>query len=192
MVVTEAREGPAQGVVTPADVLAFWRALGPDKWFTRDADVDAAIIHRYLPTFQNAAAGELSDWGDTAKGALALILVLDQFPRNMFRGTARAFAADQLARGAAARAIAHRFDRAFATRERRFFYIPFMHSEDLDDQERCIRLCRDADDPEGATHAEIHADVIRRFGRFPHRNAALGRTTTPDEQAFLDAGGFAG
>jgi uncharacterized protein (DUF924 family) len=190
--VTEAREGPAQGVVTPADVLAFWCALGPDKWFTRDADVDAAITHRYLPTFQNAAAGELSDWEQTAEGALALILVLDQFPRNMFRGTARAFAADPLARGAAAHAIACRFDRAFAIPERRFFYIPFMHSEDLDDQERCIRLCRDADDPEGATHAEIHAGIIRRFGRFPHRNAALGRMTTPDEQAFLDAGGFAG
>jgi uncharacterized protein (DUF924 family) len=190
--VTEAREGSAQGVVAPADVLAFWRALGPDKWFTRDADVDAAIRGRYFSTYQSGIAGDLSDWEQTAEGALALILVLDQFPRNMFRGTARAFAADHLARGAATRAIARGFDCAFATRERRFFYIPFMHSEDLDDQERCIHFCRDADDPEGATHAEIHADIIRRFGRFPHRNAALGRTTKPDEQAFLDGGGFAG
>jgi uncharacterized protein (DUF924 family) len=192
MVVTEAGDGSAQSAETPAGVLAFWRALGPDKWFVRNAEVDAAMRSRYFSTYHSGMAGELSDWEQTAEGALALILVLDQFPRNMFCGTARAFAADPLARDAAARAIAHRFDRAFATPERRFFYIPFMHSEDLDDQERCIRLCRDADDPEGAKHAEIHADIIRRFGRFPHRNAALGRTTTPDEQAFLDAGGFAG
>ncbi|MGA8292496.1 MAG: DUF924 family protein [Rhodoplanes sp.] len=188
---TEARGGSAQSA-EPAGVLAYWRALGPDKWFVRDAEVDVAIRSRYFSTYQSGIAGELSDWEQTAEGALALILVLDQFPRNMFRGTARAFAADPLARGAAARAIARRFDCAFATPERRFFYIPFMHSEDLRDQERCIKLCREADDSEGVTYAEAHADIIRRFGRFPHRNAALGRTTTPDEQAFLDAGGFAG
>jgi uncharacterized protein (DUF924 family) len=118
--------------------------------------------------------------------------VLDQFPRNMFRGAAHAFAADPLARAAAARAIARKFDCVFTTLERRFFYLPFMHSEDLVDQERCIRLCRDAGDPEGAMHAFTHAEIIRRFGRFPHRNAALGRTTTPEEHAFLAAGGFAG
>lgn len=189
---SEAWDGPAQGVAAPADVLAFWRALGPDKWFTRDAEVDAAILGRYSPTHQKAIAGDLSDWEQTAEGALALILVLDQFPRNMFRGTAQAFAADPLARGAATRAIACEFDRAFVVPERRFFYLPFMHSEDLGDQERCIRLCLDADDPVGARHARTHTDIIRRFGRFPHRNAALGRMTTPEEQAFLAAGGFAG
>lgn len=173
-------------------MLAFWRALGPDKWFARDAELDAAIRRRYRSTHRRAIADDLSEWEQTAEGALALILVLDQFPRNMFRGTAHAFASDPLARGAAARAIACEFDRAFAVPERRFFYLPFMHSEHLDDQEHCIRLCCDADDPEGVRHALIHADIIRRFGRFPHRNAALGRATTPEEQAFLATGGFAG
>jgi uncharacterized protein (DUF924 family) len=110
----------------------------------------------------------------------------------MFRSTARAFAADPIARAAAARAIARQFDRAFANPVRRFFYLPYMHSEDVADQERCIALCRAAADPEGVLHAEIHADIIRRFGRFPHRNAVLARVTSPDEQAFLDTGGFAG
>jgi uncharacterized protein (DUF924 family) len=178
--VTEACGGSAQSA-EPGGVLAYWRALGPDKWFVRDAEVDAAIRSRYFSTHQSGIAGDLFDWEQTAEGALALILVLDQFPRNMFRGTARAFAADPLARGAAARAIARRFDCVFANSERRFFYIPFMHSEALDDQERCIQLCREADDSEGVTYAEAHAGIIRRFGRFPHRNAALGRTTTPDE-----------
>lgn len=188
---SEARVKQSQ-IAEPAEVLAFWRALGPDKWFTRDAELDALIRRRYLSIHRRAIAGGLSAWEQTAEGALALILVLDQFPRNMFRGTAHALAADPLARGVAARAIACEFDCAFAVPERRFFYLPFMHSEHLGDQERCIRLCRDADDPEGARHALIHADIIRRFGRFPHRNAALGRATTPEEQAFLAAGGFAG
>ncbi len=185
-------DDPPPGVVTPAGVLAFWRAVGPARWFTRDAEIDAAILDRYRATYETGAAGELSDWEQSAEGALALVLVLDQFPRNMFRGTPRAFATDPLARAAAARAIARQFDRAFANPERRFFYLPYMHSEDVADQERCIALCREADDPEGVLHAEIHAGIIRRFDRFPHRNAALGRTTSPDEQVFLDTGGFAG
>ena len=155
-------------------------------------EVEAAILHRYLATHENAVAGKLSNWEQTAEGALALVLVLDQFPRNMFRDTARAYAADPLARAAAGRAIARRFDHSFANPERRFFYLPFMHSEDLADQERCISLCRETADAEGVTYAEIHAEIIRRFGRFPHRNAVLGRTTMADEQVFLDAGGFAG
>jgi uncharacterized protein (DUF924 family) len=190
--VSAAFDDPMPGVVTPAGVLAFWRAVGPARWFTRDAEIDGAILKRYGATYESGAAGELSDWEQTAEGALALVLVLDQFPRNMFRSTARAFAADPIARAAAARAIARQFDRAFANPERRFFYLPYMHSEDVADQERCIAFCRAADDPEGVLHAEIHADIIRRFARFPHRNAVLARVTSPDEQAFLDTGGFAG
>ena len=120
------------------------------------------------------------------------MIVLDQFPRNMFRDDARTYAADPLARAVAERSIARGFDQRYAPAERQFFYLPLMHSEDLVDQERCLALCRAAGDEEGVKYGEIHADIIRRFGRFPHRNSSLGRATTAEEQAFLDAGGFAG
>jgi uncharacterized protein (DUF924 family) len=177
---------------TPAEVFAFWREAGPDKWFEKDDAFDAAIRARFLDTYESAAAGRLAAWEDDAESALALTIVLDQFPRNMFRGEARAFAADPLARVVADRAIARGFDRPYVPPERRFFYLPFMHAENLADQERCIALCRAAADDEGVKYAELHADIIRRFGRFPHRNQVLGRATTPEEQAFLDGGGFAG
>ncbi|HZW76596.1 MAG TPA: DUF924 family protein [Caldimonas sp.] len=177
--------------VTPHDVLAFWRAAGPDKWFTRDAAFDDAIRTRFLATCETAAAGALA-WGGTAEGALALLIVLDQFPRNIFRGSARAFAADPLAREVATRAIARGFDREVPLAERSFFYLPFEHSESLADQERCVALNRASGDADALKWAELHADIIRRFGRFPHRNAMLGRATTPEEQAFLDDGGFTG
>src|SRR5258707_7064710 len=176
----------------PAGVVAYWRALGPDRWYEKNAPVDAEIRARFLSLHEAAAAGLLSGWEDTADGAFALLLVLDQFPRNMFRGDAKAFATDPLGRGVAGRAIARGFDGAFVNPERRFFYLPFMHSEALSDQEHCAELCRLASDLEGARYAELHAGIIRRFGRFPHRNAALARMTTPQEQAFLDEGGFSG
>jgi uncharacterized protein (DUF924 family) len=175
---------------TPAEVTDYWCALGPDRWFEKDDTVDADIRARFLPLYEAAAAGELRAWEDTAEGAFALALVLDQLPRNMFRGEAKAFATDPLARAVAGRAIARGFDVSFENPERRFFYLPFMHSEVLSDLERCAELCRRADDPEGIRHAEHHAEIIRRFGRFPHRNDALGRTTTAEERAFLDDGGF--
>jgi uncharacterized protein (DUF924 family) len=128
----------------------------------------------------------------TADGALALVIVLDQFPRNMFRGDARSFAADPLARAAAERAIARGFDRQTALPDRQFFYLPYEHSEALTDQERGLELFRAIGDAEMLKWAERHADIIRRFGRFPHRNAVLGRAMTAEEQAFLDQGGFAG
>jgi uncharacterized protein (DUF924 family) len=184
---TDSPRGPA----TPHDVLAFWRAAGPDKWFTKDATFDDEIRTRFLATYEAAAARTLA-WDNTAEGALALLIVLDQFPRNMFRASARAFATDPLAREAATRAIARGFDQDVAVPERSFFYLPFEHSETLADQERCIALNRASGDADALKWAEIHADIIRRFGRFPHRNAVLGRATTPEEQAFLDAGGFAG
>jgi uncharacterized protein (DUF924 family) len=175
-----------------AAVTAFWRAAGPNKWFHKDADFDREIAARFLPAHEAAAAGGLADWETTSEGALALLLLLDQFPRNMFRGSARAFASDPLARAVAGRAIAHGFDTAAASTERIFFYLPFMHSENLADQERSLALVPQTGDSEQEKYAEIHADIIRRFGRFPHRNAVLERATTPGEQAFLDAGGFAG
>jgi len=178
--------------VTPADVLAFWRAAGPDKWFEKDDAFDGEIRERFLDTYTAAAAGRLAAWEEEAEGALALLIVIDQFPRNMFRGDARTYAADPLARAVADRAIARGFDKHYAPPERGFFYLPFTHSENLADQERCVALNRAAADEEGVKWAEVHADIIRRFGRFPHRNKAFGRATTAAEQAFLDAGGFAG
>jgi uncharacterized protein (DUF924 family) len=179
-------------IAAPADVLAFWRAAGPDKWFAKDDAFDASIRDKFLATHEAAAAGRLSDWETTADGALALIITLDQFPRNMFRGSGRIYAADPIAREVTKRAIARGFDQGFSAIERAFFYLPFEHSEDLADQERAVALFRAGGDPENLKWAEHHRDIIRRFGRFPHRNALLGRQTTPEEQTFLDGGGFAG
>ena len=178
--------------MSPDAVVAFWRAAGPQKWFNKDADFDREITARFLSIHVTAAAGGLADWEGTAAGALALLLLLDQFPRNMFRGSARAFATDPLARAVADRAIARGFDDSVASGERQFFYLPFEHSENLADQERSLALWRRVGDRKVDRYAEIHADIIRRFGRFPHRNAILNRASTPEEQAFLDAGGFAG
>jgi uncharacterized protein (DUF924 family) len=177
---------------TATDVLAYWRALGPKRWFVRDAAVDAEIRAKFLGLYTAAVAGALGPWEDDASGALAHVIVLDQFPRNMFRDSAAAFAADPLARAAAGRAIERGFDRQAAKAERPFFYLPYMHSEALADQERCCELCRAAEDAGTLEYAEQHANIIRRFGRFPHRNAILGRATAPEEQAFLDGGGFSG
>ena len=178
--------------IEPGDVLEFWRSAGPDKWFTRSDAFDREASARFLNLYDAVCSGALRGWESTPEGALALLIVLDQLPRNMFRNEPRAFAADPLAREVAERALSRGFDVSFQVPERRFFYLPFMHSEALADQERCVALCRAADDEEGAKFAAIHADIIRRFGRFPHRNRVLGRFTTPEEQAFLDAGGFAG
>ena len=177
---------------SPESVLAFWRSAGPDKWFNKDPAFDEDIRRRFLPTYEAAAADQLADWERTPEGALALLLVLDQFPRNMFRGSARIYAADPLARDVADRAITRGFDKSFAPAEQTFFHLPFEHSENLADQERGVALARASGDAEALKWAEHHADIIRRFGRFPHRNALLGRATTAAEQAFLDSGGFAG
>lgn len=176
----------------PSDILQFWRAAGEQKWFARDDAFDAEIRRQFLPAYEGATHGHLDDLEATPEGALALLILLDQMPRNMFRGTARAYAADPLARAVAQRALARGFDRSFTLPERQFFYLPFMHSEALADQQRAVELYRSAGDAEGLEYAEQHAAVIRRFGRFPHRNPLLGRPMTADEQAFLDAGGFAG
>ncbi len=178
-------------IETPAAVVTFWREAGPDRWFKKDAAFDDEIKRRFLITHEAAAAGKLTAWERNAEGALALLLLLDQFPRNMFRGEARTFATDPLARAVASRAILNGFDGAYPDL-RNFFYLPFEHSENLADQERAVALNKAAGDEDGLKWAKVHADIIRRFGRFPHRNAVLGRVTTPEEQKFLDDGGFAG
>jgi uncharacterized protein (DUF924 family) len=181
----------ATALPSPADVVAFWRAAGPKRWYEKDAAFDDDIRRRFLKLHEAASAGKLTDWEGNAEGALALLILLDQFPRNMFRGQARMFASDPLARAIASRAILNGFDGAYPDL-REFFYLPFEHSEDLADQERGITLFKAAGGADGLKWAELHADIIRRFGRFPHRNAVLGRVSTPEEQAFLDGGGFKG
>jgi uncharacterized protein (DUF924 family) len=185
-------DGGADPPRAAAEVTAFWRAAGPSKWYRKDAELDREITARFLATHEAAAVGRLSHWEATPQGALALLLLLDQFPRNMFRGSARAFATDPLARAVAERAIARGFDARVADAERVFFHLPFEHSENLADHERSLVLSRQANGGEADKYAQIHADIIRRFGRFPHRNAVLGRATTREEQAFMDGGGFAG
>jgi uncharacterized protein (DUF924 family) len=178
-------------VETSAAIVAFWREAGTDRWFAKDAAFDDAIRRRFMASYEAAAAGELTGWEQSAEGALALLILLDQFPRNMFRGDARSYVADPLARAIASRGILNGYDGAFPDL-RAFFYVPFEHSENLADQERGIAFYKAVGDADGLKWAELHADIIRRFGRFPHRNAVLGRVTTPEEQAFLDGGGFAG
>ena len=176
--------------VTPAEILAFWRDAGPARWYSRDDAFDAEVRQRFFGLWQRAAAGELSSWETSDDGALALVIVLDQFPRNLFRDDARTYASDARAREVANRAIAGGVDARLDPALREFLYLPFMHSEHLADQLRCIELERAAGHTESLKWAEHHAEIIRRFGRFPHRNRLLGRATTPEEQVFLDEGGF--
>lgn len=178
-------------IETPAAIIAFWREAGGDRWFKKDAAFDDDIRRRFMASYEAAAAGKLTGWELSAEGALALLLLLDQFPRNMFRGDARSYATDPLARAITSRAILNGYDGAFPDL-RAFFYVPFEHSENLADQERGVALYKAAGDDDGLKWADVHADIIRKFGRFPHRNAVLGRITTPEEQKFLDDGGFAG
>ncbi|MEI7931938.1 MAG: DUF924 family protein [Alphaproteobacteria bacterium] len=176
----------------PADILTFWLNAGPEKWFSRKAAFDDAIRLKFEPTHYAAARGEYSAWENTAEGCAALLILLDQFPRNLYRGTAHMFATDPLARRIARKALDREFDKAVDPLLRQFFYLPFAHSEDPADQERAVALYSAAMDPDGLKWAVLHEDIIARFGRFPHRNVALGRVMTPEEQAFLDDGGFAG
>ena len=170
---------------TIEEVLAFWRAAGPDKWFARDDAFDEPCRERFLLTHEAAARGDLNQWELVPDGALALCLLLDQFPRNIFRGTRRAYRTDAVAVDVADRAIERKHDRAVAPELRRFFYLPFSHSEDPADQERSVALAEALGDPDTAKWARHHRDIVARFGRFPHRNAILGRPTTDEEAAFL-------
>jgi uncharacterized protein (DUF924 family) len=179
-------------LAAPEEIVRFWREAGPERWYKKDAAFDDEIRRRFLEMHEAAAAGQLKDWENTATGALALLILLDQFPRNMFRGDPRAFATDELARAVTAGALIKGFDGQVAPDMRGFFYLPFQHSENLADQERGEALYRAAGDADGLKWATIHADIIRKFGRFPHRNAVLGRKMMPEEQKFLDDGGFGG
>ena len=174
-----------------AAVVGFWREAGPSLWFAKDDDFDRRFRERFLSLYEAAARGELTGWLATPEGALALVLLLDQFPRNSFRGTPRMYATDALAREITTAAIDAGHDRAVEDPLQLFFYLPFGHSENLADQERSVALARRLGQP-NLSHAERHRDIIRRFGRFPHRNPILGRAMRPEEQQFLDQGGYAG
>jgi uncharacterized protein (DUF924 family) len=181
-------------VAAADEILAFWLEAGPGKWFAKDEAFDAEIRATLKATHHAAARGELEVWAQTPKGALALVLLFDQIGRNIFRGSAHAFATDPLARTVARAAIAAGHDRAVDPSLRSFFYMPFMHSEALADQDLGVEFFEtlEREGGQSARWARDHRDIIARFGRFPHRNAKLGRATTLAEQAFLDAGGFAG
>jgi uncharacterized protein (DUF924 family) len=165
-----------------AEILDFWFKRDRRDWFEKNPAFDAEIRARFLPLYERASREELESWREAPASCLALVIVLDQFPRNMFRGSARAFATDALAREAASTIVERGWDKNLSPDERTFVYLPFEHSEALEDQELSMRLFEG--DP-NFEWARKHWEIIRRFGRFPHRNAALGRVSTPEEIAFL-------
>ena len=173
-------------------VIEFWRDAGYEKWFARDAAFDDRFHDEFRELHFRAARREQEGWMDEAEGALALILLLDQFPRNCFRGSAHSYATDGLARHYAARAVDAGFDGIVEPALRIFFYMPFEHSEALADQQRSLDLFNATGDANYIRYAQLHYDLIARFGRFPHRNPALGRDSTEAELAYLAEGGFSG
>ncbi|MEM8771890.1 MAG: DUF924 family protein [Pseudomonadota bacterium] len=173
-------------------VLFFWfHELKPHQWWRRDGGLDSEIAKRFGPLHEAADCGRLDVWSAAPRTALARIIVLDQFSRNIHRDTPRAFAQDDAARRAAQNALLRRFDMMFGQKERAFFYMPFMHSENLSAQETSLRLFKARlPQTQNVRHALIHHNIIKRFGRFPHRNAILGRQSTPRERSYLESGGF--
>ena len=182
--------------MNPSDVVAFWTNAGPKAWFAKDDAFDQAIRARFEALHHRAARRELDDWAQGPEGSLALLLLLDQFPRNLYRRTAHAYATDPLARRVAEAAVDAGHDLAMPAALRPFFYLPFEHSESSDDQARGLALveahARETGDHDTLRWARIHAAIVARFGRLPHRNPALGRQDTPEEAQFLETGGFAG
>lgn len=175
----------------PNVVAQFWKPLGHAVWFGKDPDFDQKFREAFVAEHAAAAQGELMPWLATAEGALSLVILLDQYPRNAFRGTARMYKTDALARLVADTALNLGHDGKVHVSLRGFFYLPFSHSEHMADQERAVHLFADLPDP-APMHSRSHREIVARFGRFPHRNSLLDRKTTPEEEAWLAAGGFAG
>jgi uncharacterized protein (DUF924 family) len=183
------------------EVLEFWFGGEDDpeyggfreEWFRKDPDFDARIAARFADLYDEAAAGELDGWREEAESCLALVIVLDQFPRNMFRGDGRTHAEDARALGASKYAVEHALDRELPAFQRMFLYMPFMHSESVEDQRRSVemfeRLAGEPGAPDVVSYAVAHKDIVERFGRFPHRNGILDRETTPEEAVFLTTEG---
>lgn len=173
------------------ELYEFWISAGPDRWFDESREFDDRFREAFGGVYEVAASRGLEFWLDQPLSALSLVILLDQFPRNAFRGTPRAYASDPLAREMAVIAIAKGHDLAFGLDLRGFFYMPFMHSEALADQDNSVELQRELA-WDWRRPAARHREIIAAFGRFPHRNAILGRTSTPEEQQYLDNGGFKG
>jgi uncharacterized protein (DUF924 family) len=183
------------------EVLDFWfgeqgdRDYGQfrEEWFRKDPAFDARVTQQFADLYEEAAAGDLDDWRDEAESCLALVIVLDQFPRNMFRGDGRTHAEDARALEASKSAVEHALDRELPAFQRMFLYMPFMHSENVEDQRRSVELfgllAGEAGAPDVVSYAVSHRDIVERFGRFPHRNEILGRETTPEEAEFLTTEG---
>jgi len=186
-----AASGDRLDLVEADAVVAFWSEAGPTLWFAKNPGFDRRFRERFAPAYAAAKSGALQHWLQSASGALGLILLLDQYPRNSFRGTPSMYATDEAARRAANMAIAAGHDRAIEPALRLFMYLPFGHSEDLTDQERSVALARPLGEPSYG-NASRHREIIRRFGRFPHRNPILGRPMTDAEQRYLDGGGYSG
>ncbi len=176
----------------PADVVDFWRDAGAETWFKHSADFDAEFSRRFSGDHHAAARGEYESWLETGNGVLALQILLDQFPRNCFRDSAHSYATDGLARHYAHRTVDAGLDQQVEAPLRVFVYMPFEHSESLADQNRAVTLVEALGDAQFTRFAHLHRDLIQRFGRFPHRNRALGRESTQDELEYLASGGFSG
>lgn len=177
--------------IDPQTIVDFWRDLGSERWFARDDELDETIRQRFADVHERAASGELDDWAEEPNGALALVILLDQFSRNIHRDTPKMYENDEKALSIARRALARGDQYHVGEDVNQFLAMPHMHSETLADQEECVELMGEFGE-ENLAYAVDHRDIVKTFGRFPHRNAILGRRTTPEEQEFLDGGGFAG
>ncbi len=176
----------------PRDIVNFWMEAGPSRWFTKDAAFDGALSVRFCAALKEAHRGAFDQWGENPEGALGLVLLLDQVSRNIHRGSPLAFAADAKALALAREWIGRNYHHALPAPLARWFIMPFEHAEDLDAQKRGVALFQSMGLHEMAHWAQVHLDIIARFGRFPHRNPVLGRRSTAEELAFPAAGGFAG
>ncbi len=177
-------------IAKPEDVLEFWANAGSKKWWVRDNDFDTEIKHQFETTHEHAKNGNLTNWLETPDTTLALVIVLDQFSRNLFRDDAKAFAQDAQCVAIVQNAISNGYDRQMREDIGMFIYLPLMHSESISDQEQCVKEMGRLELEDQKKFAKIHLDIIEKFGRFPHRNKLLGRATTMEEQIFLNEGGF--
>ncbi len=178
--------------MTPDDMIDFWYGAGEDAWFTKNAAFDGALAVRFGAALNEARFGAFDHWGETPHGALGLVLLLDQVSRNIHRGSPLAFAADARALGLAKQWIGRGYHHKLVAPRARWLLMPFEHAEDIDAQHRCVALFNTMGLHDLAHWAKVHLDIIAKFGRFPHRNAVLGRKSTAAELAFLRAGGFSG